>query len=267
MTDVNPTLTEREAAERLGFVEILTLILSVYVLIALLVQATVPLEPDTTKILDRIDFFVCIVFLTDFFTRLYRAPSKGEFLKWGWIDFVSSIPMLDIFRIGRIVRIVRLFRMLRAFRSTKNLITYFLRHRKVTSFGAVAAISLSVMVFAAIGVLNFEDLPDSNIRNAGDGFWWAFETMTTVGYGDKYPRSVEGRIIACVLMTTGAGLFGTLTGLIASMFVQPNRKAAETEIEQLAREIRALHAKVDSLNSQFGGENEYSQPPRGQRAS
>jgi hypothetical protein len=51
-------------------------------------------------------------------------------------------------------------------------------------------------------------------------------------------------------MTTGAGLFATLTGFIASMFVQPDAKAAETEIEQLAREIRALHAKVESLKPQ-----------------
>jgi voltage-gated potassium channel len=238
------TISDHSKAERLGLLEILTLILSVYVLIALLVQATVPLVPDATKMLERIDFFVCVVFLTDFLIRFYRAPSKGKFLKWGWIDFVSSIPMLDIFRVGRVVRV---FRILRAFRSTKNLGTYFLRHRKLTSFGAVAAISLSVMVFAAIGVLNFEDLPDSNIKNAGDAFWWAFVTITTVGYGDKYPLSAEGRIIACALMTMGAGLFATLTGFIASMFVQPDTKAAGTEIEQLAREIRALHAKVESL--------------------
>ncbi len=96
--------------------------------------------------LDRIDFFVCLVFLADFFTRLVQAPSKLQFLKWGWIDFVSSIPMVDAFRVGRVVRIVRVFRILRAFRSTKNLLTYLFRERKTTSLAAVATISLVLVV-------------------------------------------------------------------------------------------------------------------------
>ena len=157
--------------------------------------------------------------------------------------------MLNIFRVGRVVRVVRVFRMLRAFRSTKYLIVYFLQHRKVTSFAAVAAISFSVMVFAAIAVLNFEDLPEANIKSAGDAFWWSFVTMTTVGYGDKYPLTMEGRIVACILMVTGAGLFATLTGFIASMFVQPEAKTMETEMQQLTHEVRMLTAKVDALAS------------------
>ena len=80
--------------------------------------------------------------------------------------------MLNIFRVGRVVRIVRVFRILRAFRSTKYLVVYLLRYRKGTSLAAVAAISFCIMVFAAIAVMNFEDLPESNIKNADDAFWW-----------------------------------------------------------------------------------------------
>ena len=255
------TLTESEAAERLGLLQVLTLVLSVYVLIALVVQAVVPLTADTVKVLDRIDLFVCAVFMADFFVRLHRAPAKAKFLKWGWIDFVSSIPMIDVFRVGRVVRIVRLFRILRAFRSTKNLVAYFLRRRKFTSFATVAAIALSVMVFAAIAVLNFEDSPDANIKTAGDALWWAFVTMTTVGYGDKYPSSAEGRVIACLLMTAGAGLFATLTGFIASMFVQPDAKTADSEVQQLAQEVRMLSSKVDSLMSRIDVAPDSSRAP------
>src|SRR5438105_6211862 len=152
---------EDSASERLGLLQVLTLILSVYVLVALLVQSTVKLSSDTVKTLEGIDFFVCVVFLADFFVRFYQAPSKSKFLKWGWIDFVSSIPMLNIFRVGRVVRIVRIFRILRAFRSMKNLLTYFLHRRKVTSFVAVGAISLCILVFSVVVVLHFEDLPES----------------------------------------------------------------------------------------------------------
>src|SRR5438094_5410570 len=237
-------LDEHCAAEHLGLLQVLALILSVYVLVALFIQATVNLSPDAVEILDWLDLFVCGVFLAHIFVRFHRAPSKAKFLKWGWIDFVSSIPMLNIFRVGRVVRIVRVFRILRAFRSTKYLVVYFLRYRKGTSLAAVAAISFCIMVFAAIAVMNFEDLPESNIKDAGDAFWWAFVTMTTVGYGDKYPLTAEGRIVACFLMLAGAGMLAPLTGFIASMFVQPDRQTAESEVQKLAQEVRALSEKL-----------------------
>jgi voltage-gated potassium channel len=238
-------LDEIRSAERLSVLEVVTLIFSVYVLAALLLQATVKLSPETVDILRWMDWLVCAVFLTDFFVQFHRAASKPKFMKWGWIDFVSSLPV-NIFQVGRVVRIIRVFRILRAFRSMKNLLTFFLAHRKFTSFAAVAASSLCVMVFSAIAVLNVEDSPEANIKDTGDAFWWAFVTMTTVGYGDKYPLTTEGRIIACVLMTAGAGLFATLTGLIASMFLQS--KANDTDLKQLAHEVRTLAQKIDSIS-------------------
>lgn len=240
-----------EATERISTLQIVTLILSVHVLIALFVQSVFPLTPATNAFLDRVDFYVCLVFLADFFVRFYRAPSKAAFLKWGWIDFVSSLPMLNIFRVGRVVRIIRIFRILRAFRSSKNLLGYFLRHRKTTSFAAVAAISFMLVVFSSIAMLQFEDSPDANIKTPGDAFWWAYVTITTVGYGDKFPLSPEGRIVACVLMTAGVGLFGIFTGFVASLFVEPELKEEERDIEQLTREIRALRTQVQSLESKI----------------
>jgi voltage-gated potassium channel len=244
-----PSLTE--AAKRLNPLEIVTLILSIYVLVALLIQSLVPLPPDAIVLLDWIDLFVCIVFLTDFFVRFRRAPSKLAFLKWGWIDFVSSIPAVNIFRVGRVARIIRVVRVLRAFRSTKNLLVYLLRQRKTTSIAAIATISLVVIIFAAIAVLQFETSPDSNIKNAGDAFWWAFVTVTTVGYGDKFPLSLEGRIVACILMAVGVGLFGTFTGFIASLFVEPELTQDESAYERVLREIRSLDAKLSSLEAKL----------------
>src|SRR5205823_9466397 len=127
---------------------------------------------------------------------------------------------VNIFRVGRVVRIIRVLRVLRAFRSTKNLLVYLLRNRKPTSLAAVSAISLVVVIFAAIAVLQFETSADSNIKTAGDAFWWAVVTVTTVGYGDKFPMTPEGRIVACILMTVGVGLFGTFTGFIARLVVK-----------------------------------------------
>jgi voltage-gated potassium channel len=246
--------SQTEAAKRLNPLEIITLILSIYVLVALLIQSIqslISLPPAAVVLLDRIDWLVCIVFLTDFFVRFTQAPSKLGFLKWGWIDFVSSIPVVGVFRVGRVVRIIRVVRVLRAFRSTKTLLVYLLRERKITSLAAVTIISLVVVVFGAIGVLQFETSPDSNIKTAGDAFWWAFATVTTVGYGDKFPLSTEGRIVACILMAVGIGLVGTFTGFIASLFVEPESTQKESAHERVLREMKSLDAKISSLDAKL----------------
>ena len=61
---------------------------------------------------------------------------------------------------------------------------------------------------------------NANIQNFGDGLWWAFTTITTVGYGDKYPVTGEGRILAVFLMILGISLLGVLTATIAAWFVK-----------------------------------------------
>jgi voltage-gated potassium channel len=64
--------------------------------------------------------------------------------------------------------------------------------------------------------LQFENSPESNIRTAEDALWWSYTTITTVGYGDRYPVTSEGRIIGVMLMTVGVGIFGTYTAIISS---------------------------------------------------
>ena len=104
-----------------------------------------------------------------------------------------------------------------------------------------------IVVFSSIAILQFETAPEANIKTPIDAFWWAYVTVTTVGYGDRYPLSVEGRIIGCVLMTFGVGLFGTFSGFVASLFVEAEMKEEEGDVQQLTREIQALRAQVQAL--------------------
>ena len=76
--------------------------------------------------------------------------------------------------------------------------------------------------FSSISILCVEKSPSSNIKTASDALWWSMETITTVGYGDKYPVTDLGRIIGTILMISGVGLFGTYTAYIASLFVKYN---------------------------------------------
>lgn len=97
----------------------------------------------------------------------------------GLIDLVSSIPMLDVFRVGRAIRVVRIFRTLRALRFTKYILNYFLRNRKGTSFASVIMISLMLLIFGSVAMLQFETSADANIKTPADALWWAYTTITT----------------------------------------------------------------------------------------
>ncbi len=214
---------------KLKMFDLVILALSIYVLAALLVDTFFKLSPELSKLLNFIDNIVCAIFLFDFFYRLIKADSKLQFLKWGWIDFISSIPMVGFLRWGRAFRIMRLFRLLRAFRSTKYLISYVFRNRQQGAFTSVAIIAVLMVIFSSIAMLQVETDPNSNIKTAEDSIWWAFVTVTTVGYGDKYPVTTEGRVIAAFLMITGVGLFGTFTGFVASWFVEDKKNEPKTE--------------------------------------
>ncbi len=246
--------------EKLSIFQLFLLVLSVYVLGALFVQSMFTISPEMSGMLDNIDFFICLIFLSDFFYRLYHAKSKLRFLRWGWIDFISSIPMLNIFRTGNMFRIVRVLRLLRAFRSIKILLKYLMRNRGKNTFVTVAAVSCLITMSAAILILNVEkEDSNANIKTPSDALWWSIVTITTVGYGDRYPVTDTGRIIAAVLMTAGVGLFGTFTGFVASMFVEPDIEQEKTEINRLVREIRALRRKVNSLEQVVTGRKKKAQ--------
>jgi len=205
--------------QKLPFFDIVIVILSIYVLIALLIDSFFKLPMEVTRLLNIIDGFICIVFLYDFFYRFFKAPSKFEFLKWGWIDFISSIPTFDFLRYGRLIRIFRVLRVLRAFRSVRFISAHIFRNRTQGTFATVSLIAVMMIIFGSIAILQVEKDPNSNIKSAEDAIWWAFTTMTTVGYGDKYPITTEGRIVAGFLMITGVGLFGTFTGFVAAWFM------------------------------------------------
>jgi len=244
-----PAIEEDKHGE-MNLLQVIILILSVYVLIVFAVQTMVPLSPETTEILDGFDLVVCIFFLWDFFSRLWKAPSKLEFMKWGWIDLISSIPVLIVPASGhmRLLRIVRLLRILRAFRSTKIISHYLFRHRARTGVVSVILMSCLVSVFAAIAELNLETTPDSNIKTSEDALWWAFSTITTVSC-EKYPVTEGGRVVALFLMATGVCLFGCITAYIATVFLEPLQKKEDSELQLLLDQVKLLHEKIEALEA------------------
>ena len=228
----------KEQKQALHPINIIVFFLSVYVIIALIVDTFFPLSQEIHVLLRDIDYVICVIFFIDFLHRLFTAKNKLHYLRWGWIDLLSSIP-ISFFPAGRIFRVFQLVRVLRAIRSIKFLSHYFLKNKINSAFTSAAILAFLMIVFCAIAILKFEkDAKGSTITTAEDALWWAYVTITTVGYGDKVPVTTEGRIIAAALMSVGVGLFGTFTAYVASWFVakkvesDEEEKKAEAELER-----------------------------------
>ncbi|HYC59190.1 MAG TPA: ion transporter [Thermoanaerobaculia bacterium] len=226
------------------------LALSIVALGAILAQNAFRLDPQIELILEYADLAICAAFLLDFFVTLWRAPDRWRYLRtWGWIDLISSIPTLDVARWGRLARVARLLRILRALRATRLLSKVMLQQRRQSTSFAAAFVAFLLILGASTAILHFETAPESNIKSAGDAVWWAFTTITTVGYGDRFPISTAGRVVACLLMTAGVGLFGVFSASLAAWFLVPEDEAAEGEIAALRAEIAALRESIESLRA------------------
>jgi voltage-gated potassium channel len=223
-------MADKESSEnRLGLLNLLVLVLSIYVLLALIVDTVFTVPPEIARILNFVDNGICIFFLIEFGVRFHRADNKLKFMKWGWIDLISSIPNVDFLRAGRTLRLIRLLRILRAFRSTKHLVNHVFQNKAQGAFTTVIILAVIFIIFSSISVLQFETDPNSNIKTAEDALWWSYVTITTVGYGDKFPVTTGGRIIGVFLMTGGVGLFGTFTAFVSSWFLADKKKEDDKE--------------------------------------
>jgi voltage-gated potassium channel len=222
--------------------ELFMLVLCAWSLLILATGAFFRWREATGEILSYADTVVCGFFLVDFLRSLYRAPNKLQyFATWGWIDLISSIPAIDVFRLGRTARIFRIIRVLRGVKSARALAHYVAGRRTESTVYATMLFSLLLVLSCSIAVLEFEVPAGGNINSAQDAMWWAVSTMTTVGYGDRYPTTSEGRLVAVFLMAAGVGVFGMLSGLIAAWFLSPaneRRDADGEEIKRLLVELR-----------------------------
>jgi voltage-gated potassium channel len=211
-------LNESSEENRLGFLNLIVIVLSIYILGAIVADSFFKLPKETSLLLQYIDFGICTIFFLEFCFRFYKAKNKLDFMRWGWVDLVSSIPMFDFLRAGRLLRLIRLLRIIRAFRSTQHLIKHIFKNKVEGTLTSATITAILLVIFSTIAILQVEHDPESNIKTAGDALWWAYSTLTTAGYGELYPVTTEGRLIASVLITTGLALFGTFTAFIASWF-------------------------------------------------
>ncbi|HAK93785.1 MAG TPA: ion transporter [Planctomycetes bacterium] len=235
-----------------GPYQLFMLALCVFVLLMLAVDTFAEVDEDTAAIFAYADNAICIIFLIDFAVNLARAERKLKYLvTWGWIDLLSSIPMLDAARWGRAARVLRLLRLLRGVRSTKMLLGFMLNRRAEATLLTTALMGIIFATFASIAIFQFEKAAgdQGNIRTAEDAVWWSVVTMATVGYGDKYPVTTEGRLVAMAVMAAGVGLFTAMAGFLSSWFVRGKDDAQDKELDALRGELAAMRALLQKIDA------------------
>ena len=176
-------------------------------------------------ILIVINIILSVIFLVDFFYRIITARSRKEYFihQFGWADLLASIPIPQL-KALRLFRLFRVYRLLQAL-GVKRVFYEFIKTRGGSALLTIFLIAFLVFEFGGIFVLIAErNATDANILTSSDALWWIMATVTTVGYGDTYPVTNAGRIVGVLVMITGIGLFGTLTGFLANLFLSPKEK-------------------------------------------
>lgn len=193
--------------------------------------------PDQAAALSVVDAALTGIFVAEFTTRIYAARDRRRYLRAHWIDLVALIPAI---RQVRVLRLLRLLRLVRAFAGLYRALQHFERLARHRGLAALYTAWLGVMVICSILLYAAENGINDAVASPFDALWWGIVTITTVGYGDVYPVTAEGRIAAAVLMLLGIGLFSAITATITS-FMLTDRGPSESSSGELQRSLTALH--------------------------
>jgi voltage-gated potassium channel len=215
----------------------------------IVVPVVVDLSPGQDRAFLAIDYLIWAAFAIEYLLKLYLTPQRWRFVKANIPDLIIVVvPMLRPLRILRSARLLRLLRLTRlvAFAVEGMQEAREILRRRGLSWVLLIVLALN-LVTAAL-VLSFErDLPNSNIHSYPDALWWAVTTITTVGYGDRFPMSPAGRGVAVVLMVSGIALFGVITASIAAYFVeQKAEQDLASRLDRVLERLDAIEAKLQA---------------------
>ncbi|MGB5113450.1 MAG: potassium channel family protein [Mycobacterium sp.] len=219
---------------------ILAAVAVTFLLVYSLQVLTTPSRP-VSNLFDVTMAVLYLAFVVDYVVRLTLAPQRASWFFRHLFDLaIVALPFLRPLRLLRLLVLVRVMH-----RAGGDAI-----RGRVAVYTAFSAILL--VYVASLAMLETErSVPDATITNFGNAVWWSITTITTVGYGDMYPVTVTGRVIAVLLMIGGISLIGVITATVASWIVErvseedsANRAATASQIDDLRDEIRQLAVQL-----------------------
>lgn len=177
------------------------------------------------------------VFLIDYIVRISIAENRLRWFSRHLLDLaIVVLPMLRPLRLMRFLTIIALIQRGAGGKLRGQVLLY------------TAGATVLTVVIAGLAVYDAEREIGS-IQSFGDAVWWSFVTITTVGYGDYFPVTVLGRLVAVGLMVGGIALIGVVTATLASWIVQKVSDAAQPVSAASEDQVRALHAEVAELKA------------------
>jgi voltage-gated potassium channel len=195
------------------------------------------------------DWAIWGVFAIELGVKTYLSPVRAAYLRRHWFDvLIVVLPFLRPLRILRSTRLMRIVGAMRIFsftaRATDSARAVLVGH----GLQYALLIGLLLMVACAGLVTLFEKDSTGEIQRFDDALWWGITTITTVGYGDLYPVTPEGKGIAAFLMLVGISMFSLLTANIAAFLSQPKEKDTAT-LEEVLATLKRLEASVEELQA------------------
>jgi voltage-gated potassium channel len=224
--------------------EVPLLVLALVMVPLLLGPVVFNLRADVEDVFLAMDWLIWAGFAADFGVKLAVAPRRLGYVRTHPLEAgMVLFPFLRPLRLARLIRFARI--------ATALGLNVAILQRMAAERGTrlVVGAVLCCLVVGAGGVLLAErGEPDANITNFGDALWWAATTMTTVGYGDRFPTTAEGRGIAVVLMLFGIAALSALTAVVAAMLVREhNAEDEEPRLSELLEELRELRREVAEM--------------------
>lgn len=230
-------------------------------LVALVVEFTANLSPAWRGRLDVLNWFIYTVFTANFLVQLGLAPDKRTYLRRNWIAAISVLlPAFRVIRALRAVRALRGLRLVRVLTATNRGTRSLSRMLRGHQFGRVMGLTAAVVLVGAAALVYFE-----GGSAYGEALWWTLALVATVGSGFQ-PATLEGRVVTLLLIVWGLGVFGYITGAVASYFVGRDAAAgagagggADTTAEELRR-LRAEVAELKTILARTGAQGEGNPP-------
>jgi voltage-gated potassium channel len=200
------------------------------------VDSVFTLKADSKLIVDYFEKAFTGIFIFEYLLRYFAARSKRTFFVSHFIDLLAIIPLFRFFRLFRVIRLLKfmssssLRRWLNAIGQKSQLFSFTFQD-KVFEIVFVFSILVSLLFIGTIGILALEKGHNEQFTNFTDGLWWTVVTLTTVGYGDKFPITGGGKFLAIFLMFTGLSFFALITSFISSFIIERSRKGENRGME------------------------------------
>ena len=234
---------------------VIVIFLNLFVTLAQTFEQMAPFMP----VLNVIELITIIIFIIEYALRIYTAPclypeevkeSRAVFRfvvsAYGLIDLFTIVPYFlplifpqgaVAFRIFRVIRIFRLFK-INAQYDAFNVIADVIKEKKNQLISSMCMI-LILMLASSLCMYSLEhEVQPDKFSNAFSGIWWSVSTLLTVGYGDIYPVTAAGRLMAIVISFLGVGMVAIPTGIISAGFVEQY-----TELKVMGQPLKGTGVK------------------------